>query len=56
MIHHLKSEEKQAAFRDVKRLLRPGGRFHLLDFGPPKSGSSARSPRSSTTTRACRTT
>jgi ubiquinone/menaquinone biosynthesis C-methylase UbiE len=38
MIHHLKSEEKQAAFRDVKRLLRPGGRFHLLDFGPPKSG------------------
>ena len=37
MIHHLKSEEKQAAFRDVKRLLRPGGAFHLLDFGPPKN-------------------
>jgi ubiquinone/menaquinone biosynthesis C-methylase UbiE len=37
MIHHLKSEEKQAAFRDAKRLLRPGGAFHLLDFGPPKN-------------------
>ena len=37
MIHHLRSEEKREAFRDVKRLLRPGGSFHLLDFGPPKS-------------------
>lgn len=37
MIHHLTSEQKQAAFRDVKRLLRPGGAFHLLDFGPPKN-------------------
>jgi ubiquinone/menaquinone biosynthesis C-methylase UbiE len=37
MIHHLKAEEKQAAFRDAKRLLRPGGAFHLLDFGPPKN-------------------
>jgi ubiquinone/menaquinone biosynthesis C-methylase UbiE len=37
MIHHLLAEEKQAAFRDAKRLLRPGGAFHLLDFGPPKN-------------------
>jgi len=37
MIHHLTAEDKQAAFRDVRRLLRPGGSFHLLDFGPPKS-------------------
>jgi ubiquinone/menaquinone biosynthesis C-methylase UbiE len=36
MIHHLRTEEKQAAFRDVLRLLRPGGSFHLLDFGPPQ--------------------
>jgi ubiquinone/menaquinone biosynthesis C-methylase UbiE len=35
MIHHLASDDKRAAFRDVKRLLRAGGRFHLLDFGPP---------------------
>ena len=37
MIHHLSSDDKRAAFRDVKRLLRPGAAFHLLDFGPPKS-------------------
>jgi ubiquinone/menaquinone biosynthesis C-methylase UbiE len=37
MIHHLRSDQKQEAFRDVKRLLRLGGAFHLLDFGPPKS-------------------
>jgi ubiquinone/menaquinone biosynthesis C-methylase UbiE len=37
MIHHLRSDQKQEAFRDVLRLLRPGGAFHLLDFGPPKS-------------------
>ncbi len=36
MIHHLTSEQKREAFRDVLRLLRPGGRFHLLDFGPPQ--------------------
>jgi ubiquinone/menaquinone biosynthesis C-methylase UbiE len=35
VIHHLRSEEKHEAFRDVKRLLRAGGAFHLLDFGPP---------------------
>lgn len=37
MIHHLRSDEKREAFRDVLRVLRPGGVFHLLDFGPPKS-------------------
>ena len=38
MIHHLTSEQKREAFRDVLRLLRPGGAFHLLDFGPPHGG------------------
>jgi ubiquinone/menaquinone biosynthesis C-methylase UbiE len=37
MIHHLRSDQKQEAFRDALRLLRPGGAFHLLDFGPPKN-------------------
>jgi ubiquinone/menaquinone biosynthesis C-methylase UbiE len=36
MIHHLASDPKREAFRDVKRLLRAGGRFHVLDFGPPR--------------------
>jgi len=37
VFHHLRSHEKRDAFRDVRRLLRPGGSFHLLDFGPPKT-------------------
>ena len=37
MIHHLTSEQKRDAFRDVLRLLRPGSSFYLLDFGPPKN-------------------
>jgi ubiquinone/menaquinone biosynthesis C-methylase UbiE len=35
VIHHLTAEQKREAFRDVKRVMRPGGRLHLLDFGPP---------------------
>jgi ubiquinone/menaquinone biosynthesis C-methylase UbiE len=38
VIHHLRSDEKREAFSDVRRLLKPGGRFHLLDFGPPRGG------------------
>ncbi len=37
MFHHLKSEEKAATLREVRRVLRPGGSLHLLDFGPPRS-------------------
>jgi ubiquinone/menaquinone biosynthesis C-methylase UbiE len=37
MIHHLEADQKHEAFRDARRLLRPGGRLHLLDFGPPKN-------------------
>ncbi len=40
MFHHLKSEEKAATLREVRRVLRPGGSLHLLDFGPPRSGLS----------------
>ena len=35
VIHHLIGVDKVAAFREVHRILRPGGRFHVLDFGPP---------------------
>jgi ubiquinone/menaquinone biosynthesis C-methylase UbiE len=39
MFHHLKAEEKAATLREVRRVLRPGGSLHLLDFGPPSGFS-----------------
>ena len=38
VIHHLSSEQKREAFADVRRLLRAGGEFQLLDFEPPHGG------------------
>ncbi len=34
MIHHLTTETKSAAFAEVFRVLRPGGEFHVADWGP----------------------
>lgn len=39
MFHHLESDEQGAMMREVRRVLRPGGSLHLLDFG----GATARS-------------
>lgn len=33
--HHLMGEDKVRAFKEVRRVLRPGGRFYIVDFGPP---------------------
>jgi len=32
MLHHLNAGEKESTLREVRRVLKPGGRFHLLDF------------------------
>lgn len=37
MYHHLPSDEKQDTLREVGRVLRAGGSFHLLDFEGPDS-------------------
>ena len=35
MIHHLVTDDKRRAFREVLRVLKPGGEFQLVDFGAP---------------------
>jgi ubiquinone/menaquinone biosynthesis C-methylase UbiE len=37
VIHHLTALDKSRAFQEVHRILRPGGWFHIVDFGPPFS-------------------
>lgn len=35
--HHLSAENKRRTFGEVWRVLRPGGEFHIADFGKPRS-------------------
>jgi ubiquinone/menaquinone biosynthesis C-methylase UbiE len=35
VFHHLPRPVKDGAAREIARVLRPGGQFHLADFGPP---------------------
>ena len=37
MVHHLTTSNKVKAFQEVSRVLKPGGEFHLLDFGKPSN-------------------
>jgi SAM-dependent methyltransferase len=51
MLHHLDDDEKIRAMREARRVLRPAGQLHLVDFAgaPPKKGLSGhlihRNPR-----------
>ena len=36
MFHHLTTQDKQQTMNEVYRILRPGGRFLIVDFGRPQ--------------------
>lgn len=37
VLHHFSTGQKHAAFREIYRVLRRGGEFHILDFGVQRS-------------------
>lgn len=45
MFHHLERTAKEKTLREVARVLRPGGRLHLLDFEGPEPNGAGRLSR-----------
>jgi ubiquinone/menaquinone biosynthesis C-methylase UbiE len=41
MFHHLAEGEQTATMREVRRVLKPGGSLHLLDFSAPDAGATS---------------
>jgi len=39
MFHHLEGDQKEKTLAEVRRVLKPGGAFHMLDFAHAESGS-----------------
>ena len=39
MYHHIAAEQKDAVLREIVRVLKPGGEFHLCDFNSDGSGA-----------------
>jgi len=37
VIHHLTTDDKRSAFKEMYRVLKPQGKVHILDFGAPHS-------------------
>ena len=37
VIHHLTTDDKRLAFKEIYRVLKPQGELHVLDFGAPHS-------------------
>jgi len=38
VLHHLTTDDKQKAMKEVFRVLSRGGEFHIIDFGKPGNG------------------
>jgi SAM-dependent methyltransferase len=39
LLHHLTTAEKRAALAEAHRVLRPGGRLHIADWGAPRDAA-----------------